>query len=311
MMNGKPLMFDFFCGLGGASNGFLAEGWECVGVDVERHYYGTGGYRGHLIIQDILTFHGSQAKDAEFLWFSPPCQAYSYMAMPWTRAKKIAAEYRDGTRSVSKLKELFNACFRIQIEASHAARRYIPMVVENVRGAQPWVGRSRWHYGSFHLWGDVPALMPITRGPLKGGDRNKNRAEGHAWTASFADTLETKNSGGSWFNIAHNTESGTGQNPDGRKVPGFRFDGSGRSFQSESVKTVGHVNIRDGYRVTQDLTNQAESDGVKGFTPDGQPLGKNELGRYGSKSPQRKAASAMIAKIPLPLAQWIARVYKP
>jgi hypothetical protein len=30
-----------------------------------------------------------------------------------------------------------------------------------------------------------------------------------------------------------------------------------------------------------------------------------------SKSPQRKAASAMIAKIPLPLARHIARVYKP
>jgi hypothetical protein len=36
-------------------------------------------------------------------------------------------------------------------------------VVENVRGAQKWVGRSRWNFGSFHLWGDVPALMPMTK----------------------------------------------------------------------------------------------------------------------------------------------------
>ena len=34
------------------------------------------------------------------------------------------------------------------------------MIVENVRGAQKWVGRSRWNFGSYHLWGDVPALMP-------------------------------------------------------------------------------------------------------------------------------------------------------
>jgi hypothetical protein len=34
-------------------------------------------------------------------------------------------------------------------------------------------------------------------------------------------------------------------------------------------------------------------------------------GAYGSKSPQRKAASAMIAKIPFDLAAHIARVYKP
>jgi hypothetical protein len=31
---------------------------------------------------------------------------------------------------------------------------------ENVRGAQPWVGRAQWHFGSYYLWGDVPALMP-------------------------------------------------------------------------------------------------------------------------------------------------------
>lgn len=33
--------------------------------------------------------------------------------------------------------------------------------------------------------------------------------------------------------------------------------------------------------------------------------------RHGSKSPARKAASAMIAKIPYPLAQHIARTFKP
>ena len=41
------------------------------------------------------------------------------------------------------------------------------MVVENVRGAQKWVGRARWHYGSFYLWGDVPALMPMTLAAAK------------------------------------------------------------------------------------------------------------------------------------------------
>ena len=36
------------------------------------------------------------------------------------------------------------------------------MVVENVKGAQPWVGRAKCHFGSYYLWGDVPALMPST-----------------------------------------------------------------------------------------------------------------------------------------------------
>ena len=63
----------------------------------------------------------------------------------------VAAEATGGT----------NLCFRIQAQASLAAGRHIPMIVENVRGAQPWVGRARWNFGSYYLWGDVPALMPL------------------------------------------------------------------------------------------------------------------------------------------------------
>mgnify|MGYP005818932899 CR=1 FL=1 len=168
-----PLCIDLFCGLGGWAEGFLAEGYRVIGFDVERHDYGTGGYPGQLVLQDVLTLHGSQFRNATVIVASPPCQEYSYMAMPWSRAKKIAAEYRDGTRDVKDLTRLFDACFRIQREACEAAGRYIPMVVENVCGAQKWLGRAAWHYGSYYLWGDVPAIMPIT--------------------------FKIKNTGGSWF----------------------------------------------------------------------------------------------------------------
>jgi hypothetical protein len=72
--------------------------------------------------------------------------------MPWSRARALPPPDNS----------LFEACFRIQREACEAAGRHIPLIVENVRGAQKWVGRSRWNFGSFHLWGDVPALMPMT-----------------------------------------------------------------------------------------------------------------------------------------------------
>ena len=39
--------------------------------------------------------------------------------------------------------------------------------------------------------------------------------------------------------------------------------------------------------------------------------GPNDPRRFGSKSNARKAASAAIAKIPLPLARYIAKTYKP
>jgi hypothetical protein len=199
-----PLAIDLFCGLGGWTEGLLAEGYRVVGFDNERHHYGDARYPAQLVIQDVLTLHGSQFKDAALIVASPPCQAYSYRAMPWKKAKALPPP--DNT--------LFEACFRIQHEAQRAACKPIPMVVENVCGAQKWVGRARWHYGSFYLWGDVPALMPITW-------RSKNVTGGSWFPQGNGASVEnnngrdrlTKNDGGSWFAVAHNTTSGHGRNP--------------------------------------------------------------------------------------------------
>ncbi len=155
----RPLAVDLFCGLGGWTEGLLAEGYEVIGFDIERHHYGDAKYPAQLVIQDVLTLHGRQFKDAALIVASPPCQAYSYRAMPWKRAKALPPPDNS----------LFEACFRIQREAIEAAGHFIPLVVENVRGAQKWVGRSRWNFGSFHLWGDVPALMPMTKAAPKVG----------------------------------------------------------------------------------------------------------------------------------------------
>lgn len=220
------------------------------------------------------------------------------MAMPWKRAKAKAAAIRaDETgASLERLNRLFNACFRIQAEASLAAGHRIPLVLENVRGAIPWVGRSRYNFGSFHLWGDVPALMPAAI-----------RAQ---------------------------------------KVPGFRFDGSGKSFQTASVHETGFksqgLNWSDQTKRRQDFTRHAgQHCGVKVPSTTGRSPAPGSGARFtsrdcgievaegrkgagagaewfdqnlcalSSKSPSRKFASAMIAKIPLPLSQYVARTFRP
>jgi hypothetical protein len=223
----KPLAIDLFCGLGGWTEGLLAEGYHARGYDIEAHEYGEEKYPGELILADVMTLHGSQFADAALIVASPPCQEFSYMARPWSRAKQIARALRGqdtfpegytGSRTIAELTALFDACFRIQREASEAAGHHIPMVVENVRGCVPWVGREAWSFGSYYLWGDVPALMP-------------------------------------------------------------RFDGRAKGFA-----------------------------GFKGF----KDFHDCEAARkWSSKDPRRKAWSAEIAKIPLPLSQWIARTYKP
>ncbi len=254
----KPKAIDLFCGLGGWTDGLLAEGYDVTGYDIEAHEYGDMRYPANLILQDVLTIHGSQFKDAALIVASPPCQEFSYMAMPWGRAKQIRRALRGedefpegytGSRTIADLTRLFDACFRIQREASEAAGHHIPMVVENVKGAQEWVGRARWSFGSFFLWGDVPALMPVRK---------------------YHQAFKVKP--GEQWNIKRDNFTGARGWDDGVKQPGI---------------------------------------GGKRENGKGNALFQDGAASHGSKSPARKAASAMIAKIPLALSRHIAATYLP
>jgi len=331
----RPLAVDLCSGLGGWAEGLEAEGWDVIRVDIEDMFAATGTPKPDpclLVLQDVLTIHGSQFTGVDLIVGSSPCQEFSYRAMPWKRAKALTPadvgvdepewwKKPEGKMTAAELAEwrawrerwpsppptlgmeLFNAQFRIQREASQAAGRHIPMVVENVKGAQPWVGRSRGNYGSFYFWGDVPALMPYpsSKGVKVGGmgwyppdDPRWKPGQGFNTLADRQCREEDarKNAvvgGGSWFAIGGPGQTVTGANPDGRKVPGFRFDGSGRSFQTASV---------DGQK----------ANGGGWFNDGTDP---NRMAAFSSKSSARKAASARIAKIPERLSRYVGRVYRP
>lgn len=202
---GKPLVIDGFCGLGGWAEGFLAEGYDVVGFDIERHDYGNGSYPGQLVLQDWLTLDGRQFRNAVCIVASPPCTEYSYMALPWKRARQIAGALRgendfpvnySGSRTCADLNALFDACFRIQREASEAGGRYVPLVVENVRAAQAWVGAAQQRFGAFFLWGDVPALLPYGA-PRKGAGRSfaehwSGSGKSDPWRNTSSDSVARK-----------------------------------------------------------------------------------------------------------------------
>lgn len=294
-----PLAVDLCCGLGGWSHGLIAEGWDVIGYDIEKHEYNGDKYPGQLVIQDIRTIDGRQFRGkVSLITASPPCTEFSYLAMPWSRGKSIAKALRGqgefpegykGSRTIAQMTELFDACVRIGCEAE------CPIVIENVRGAQPWVGQAKWFFGSFGLWGDVPTLMPITmkRTVMKQG-------------------------------IAHRVNGET--NFHGRKLPG---NNGPRRWDEREVQRLCDAGRKNEGGIIgspgQKEVNRNPVHKLAGQQSDGQKTVKDGLGEYGgsfgwdgsplrrgnSKSNARKAASATIAKIPFALASWIARVWKP
>lgn len=174
--------------------------------------------------------------------------------MPWKRAKALPPPDNS----------LFDSCFRIQREAIAAAGRFIPLVVENVKGAQPYVGRAAWHFGSYYLWGDVPALMPI-----QFGHRKVNHHNGGAVPPGTGKS--------SWFfgNTQHELRTS--------KAKGFNVAAAKNLCDETGVKQGG------------------------GWFHDS----KGTMRTNSSNSRARRAASAQIAKIPLPLSRHIAKIYLP
>ena len=43
----------------------------------EQHQYGEMCYPAQLVVQDVLTLHGSQFRNVDLIVASPPCQEYS------------------------------------------------------------------------------------------------------------------------------------------------------------------------------------------------------------------------------------------
>ena len=70
----KLKALDLFCCGGGACIGLQQAGFEVYGIDIEKHK----NYPGHFIQADIRNLP-VDVMDFDFVWASPPCQAFSTM----------------------------------------------------------------------------------------------------------------------------------------------------------------------------------------------------------------------------------------
>jgi hypothetical protein len=144
-------VIDLFAGRMGWSKGFLANGYRAVCFDLERPTCEIPEGVDY-VLQDVLTLDGQQFKDAACIVASPPCQQYSLWGMRMFHPNPPVPD-----------KRLWMAAIRIAAEAG------VPLILENVRGAQYWWGKSAWREGPYYLWfydcPPLPALVPYI--PLK------------------------------------------------------------------------------------------------------------------------------------------------
>lgn len=142
----KPLVIDLCCGKrGGWAKGFLAEGYRVVGFDLEDCPDYPGEFHQADVCRMPLWALRLAYRKAVVVVASPPCQEFSRHQMPWTKRRNPPEPDLC----------VVNACYRVAKDAES------PIVLENVRMAQKWLGPAVAHYGSRYLWGDVPAMLPV------------------------------------------------------------------------------------------------------------------------------------------------------
>ncbi|MEM3193113.1 MAG: DNA cytosine methyltransferase [Candidatus Parvarchaeota archaeon] len=132
---------DLFCGTGGWVSAFPEGEYEIYGYDIEDF---REEYPGNFVRCDLMTCN-SFPKDVLLVVASPPCTDFSKASMP--SSWKSIAKHPDIPNGIS--------LFRRAVEIINDIRpRY--WIIENVRGAQKFVGKASYRIGSRYMWTNVP-----------------------------------------------------------------------------------------------------------------------------------------------------------
>jgi len=142
-------VLDLFCGMGGWAKAFVEKGHDVTGIDIEDY---STIYPGKFIMADLLTI----APEGQFdlIVASPPCTDFSKSSMPktWIAPSKYPPDIEGGIRLFMRAKELIDI-----LKPEY-------WVIENVRGAQKFVGKADFHIGSRYFWANVDFKIFWTQG---------------------------------------------------------------------------------------------------------------------------------------------------
>lgn len=79
---------DLFCCAGGVTKGLQRAGFHVTGIDIQAWPQYCGDDFKEMDALDVGRFHKTWASEFDFVWASPPCQAYTGMQRINTRAPK-------------------------------------------------------------------------------------------------------------------------------------------------------------------------------------------------------------------------------
>ena len=133
-------VIDLYCGLGGWASGLVNNGFDVTGYDIVDF---SGYYPGRFIQADILK--PIDFPDADAIVASPPCTEFSKAGMPktWVANRKKPADVLAGIKLFLRAEEIIQ----------EMKPKY--WIIENVRGAQKYVGKSNFHIGSRYFWTNI------------------------------------------------------------------------------------------------------------------------------------------------------------
>jgi hypothetical protein len=160
-------MLDCFCGMGGVSDGFAAEGFDVTGIDIVDAK-GMLGYKHKFIQADLTKLNGADFQGYDVIHGSPPCRDVCRMAFVGhgsVRKDGVKFAWKDppnperGVRTVRaylKFVEVAKPKFWI-LENSPFLERHLGMKPNQVSHLQRTMVRA--------FWGDYPLfLLTTTKG---------------------------------------------------------------------------------------------------------------------------------------------------
>ena len=164
------IILDLYCGLGGWATGLIEEGHRVTGYDIRDF---SIGYPGEFVRADLLDFNDFPA--ADIIVASPPCTDFSKASFPgtWKSVQRFPPDIQGAKRLFQRVYEIVRT----------VQPKYF--IIENVRGAQGYIGRAQMHIGSRYFWGIFPPFRVENAADIYGKQKVPPSVERPAFRAKI------------------------------------------------------------------------------------------------------------------------------